>query len=369
METDKTLYRVSDGTGPSVHACYDICPESPDGTRVVYFRFENDAPGPGDIVLHERQAGGHHTIGRSPRGTTHAGARQQWADPERVLWSEVDVVGPHVMVYALPGDTLQPLDGACDTVSAEHNRTLYHSSLLREFGWDPSEEAVWSLDLATGNVDTFIIREQALEAHPHVDGLVPEQMRFWHSRWSPDGSQLFVVFTNTLAASDNPGEVPQVTSLMLADADGTNLRYLWPCGEDPTWTPDGRSIHAHEYGPLRPEAGNPPAGHSREERGEQILVMRPLDGSEPTVLQRGPGRHSSLCPHGSRLITEVVQQDTAEIRLYEAPGDEPENYEVLVSYAAQKTGIHGHPAWSRDGERVYFNGRREGTVQLYCVEI
>lgn len=378
MESERAIHRISDGTGRSVHAYYDICPESPDGTRVVYFRFEGDAPGTGDIVMHERRGGRHQVIGRSPRGTAQAGARQQWAGRERVLWSEVDESGPCVMVYDLPGNALHEFAGACDTFSPAQNRTLYHSNLLRQLGDEPDEEAVWSLQLGSGDVDTFITREQALAVHPEAEGLVPEHMKFQHAKWSPDGTQFFVVFTNILVARENPGEVPQVKSLMLADADGANLRYLWPCGGHPTWTADGRGIYAHEYGPLGPEPDTIWVGRTPEERGEPICVLRTPGGGDPVLLQRGPGCHSSLSPDGGRLVTDVMHPDDrggadVELRLFDVPCESPDDYEVLVRFhmpdTSRATGAHAHPAWSPDGRRIYFDGTRNGTVQLYSLEL
>jgi hypothetical protein len=76
--------QISRGAEFAVHNYFHVCPESPDGTRVVYSAFPG---GPGadrhadcEVILCDRDGTNHAVIGRARNAGHHRGAHPTWID-------------------------------------------------------------------------------------------------------------------------------------------------------------------------------------------------------------------------------------------------------------------------------------------------
>ena len=173
--------------------------------------------------------------------------------------------------------------------------------------------------------------------------------------WSHDGSRFFVVFTNQ---PGKPRDGEAVKSLLLADADGSNLRHLTEFGIAPMWGPDDAFVYTVD----------------RQSDGLNAIVAHPVDGSASYPIVSLPlGRHSTLSLDGEHVVTDVFdwpEPGRGAILLYDvSTGDHTELARFGMPDTSHVTGVHAHPALSRDGKRVYFSVGEQNEPHLYAIEL
>lgn len=349
MESDRPVTQIS-GDAPTIHAYYDLCPESPDGQWVTYFEFAGDVPGAGRVIVARPDGSESRAIAEAPSGSAHNGALQQWAGDGHVVFSSPGEGPATSAVVPVGGGPPREVPGAVRMVHPQ-------GSLALASPGRPAD-AVCLIDLERGQARRLLGVDDALAVHPEADRIEkPEVLIFMNSKWSPDGGRFLTVFNNEGYRRRHP-ELRRVKSLLVADADGSGLQYLKEFGHHPMWSPDGAFVHSYD----------------RRDGGGQDLVAQPLGGQEAQAMLRGAlGVHGTLSPGGQRLITDVYdwpEAGRAAILRYDlTTGD----YDVLVRVAlpdtTHRTGCHPHPVFSRDRKRVYFNSTESGVPRLYAIEL
>ena len=363
MRSDYPITQVSDpNVASALHAYFDLCPESPDGQRVTYFAFDGQRPGPGRVMICRRDGSGQRALARAPWGKANEGAKQQWIGDEAVAF--------HMLKDGPPRSVLAPLDGGQPRVlprpirsySPATGMALAHS--LSAQGFEDGEAAVYLMDVERGTVDVLFSVGDVLGAHPMAEDILadpdtdPRMLYFKKPEWSHDGCRFFFVFTNA-QEGPRPEKGIFVKSLYVASAAGSGLRYLGEFGRAPMWGPgDG---YVYTVDPM-------------DEAGNRTVVAHPTDGSDPyPLLPRIEGTHANLSPNGRRIAIDVFGWPTlgrAAIWLYAAPSGE---HVVAAEFGApdrsHATGVHPHPAWSRDGKRVYFAAGENNVPRLYAIDV
>jgi hypothetical protein len=359
VESDYQIIQISDKqVSSAVHAYFDLCPESPDGQEVTYFGFDDQRPGPGQVMACHRDGTAHQIVGRAPRGGANGGALQQWVGKDLIAYrSRVDG-NAMTQVVSLADGSVRSIPGALRMFSPVNGLGLYASRHAARSGVERSDEAVYSLELESGESRPLFTMADVVELHPLADSFTEEDpVHFTHTKWSHDGTQMFAVVTNEMYIWRG-GKSKLIKSLVLASADGSDLRYLTEFGHHPMWGPGDAFLHTFDRLP----------------EGGQAFVAHPLDGSAPySIFPEAPGVHPSFDPAGQYVVTDVFrwpEPGQGAILLYDVSSGE---YQVLSRFATpdttHETGVHPHPVWSRDGKRVYFNVAETNVPHLYAIDL
>ena len=363
IDSDCPIIRLSDPSAWTIHCYFDITPESPGGRRVAMFRIAPDKAS-GQVLVVNADGTDRREVGEpivAPMGPNwhHGEAAQQWLDDRRIVHNRVRADGrPISAIVDVDTGELRTLDVTVRMIhpSRPLGITSSHEMNLGT-GGDGEPQAVFKVDLDSGAVRRLFDVNDVLAIHPLAEVARRYDMRFKHTKWSPDGTRFLVVFHNEHLRDVHRGP-DRVKSIILADADGGTLRYLGEFGHHPMWSPDGRDVLTYE----------------RRADGGQSLVARPADGGERrTLLDPAPGAHGSLDPAATTLVTDTVPGpgggDGAVFTLDLATGARRTLATFTHPPISLDHRVHPHPAWSRDGRRVYFNAAPDGTAQVFAVEV
>ena len=363
MQSDFAVDQVSDGPGAAVHAYFDICPESPDGDRFVYFSFPGAFPGPGRMVVADADATGHRAVGPVLPGVAHTGARQLWVDNDTVAGGRIGADGPETVLVSVDTGESRAVAGVLRMASPAGDLGLTSSQEVRRLNVEPEEEAVHLMHLGSGRLERLFALEDMLALHPMRDEIPDGERRYLavkHTKWSTDGARFLVVFTNLpflrKCADLSAVRSPAVKSLFVANADGSGLRYVGEFGSHPFWG-DASAIWS--------------VGHDKEGATVEALSA---NGGEPRILaRRVPGSHVALSPDGARLVMDVFQRPAPGFGQVWTLDMRTDERTLLVTLAtpdlAHQTGCHPHPVWSQDGGAVYFNAAEDGVPHVHRVRL
>lgn len=198
-----------------------------------------------------------------------------------------------------------------------------------------------------------------LAVHPEQEKVAGLHFGIKKPLFSPDGKHLSFVLSNNPYRHASGAAEPRRHELFLADADGSNLRYLCPFVTHPSWHPTGEAFCALVHDP----------------EGELAFGLYPPNGSAHTYWRHPALRsgHPSIQPAYHRYLVNDqfdARRGVAGLWLYSL-GDWSEQCVVEAEYTdySNDNGTHLHPAWSPDGRAVYFNSAHLGPAQVYRLEI
>jgi Tol biopolymer transport system component len=339
QQIETSLKPISSGYDFAVLNYFHVFPDSVDGEQVAYSRFPNgpgkENSGPCDVMVCDRDGGNQRQVGSSQSARHHRGACPTWIEKKRLAYEDEGTV--HI-VDVTNGERVS-FPGGVDN---------YSPALGKIFFCDNREgsKTVCSVDVSSGKLDTLVRMEQMARFAPL--GGVPFSQQVWrfaHAYVTPDGSKIaFAVFNRA----------PQEAFVFLADPDGANVR---PFGPKPMhWTfYDNDSFFGHD-----------------DKRDIKDTFMRrwDLEGNILEVLS-GPGCHGTISPDRQWIVTESwYRSDPVEIYLYRRGEVQPRR--ILAEMAPTwRLQAHVHPAFSRDGKRVFFNYNAPGGrgSQVVCYDL
>jgi Tol biopolymer transport system component len=203
---------------------------------------------------------------------------------------------------------------------------------------------------------------------------------------SPNGKQI-VFISNRIITETNPtGDF----EIFVMNSDGSDVRQLTSNGAEdswPRWSPNGRWIAFHsnvdgnfEIYVIRPDGKDltrvteyagldqypewSPNGNQLAIRRDTDLYLIDLDGSNPIQLTAGTtgfNQMASWSPDGKQLAFLSNRLGYGSVFVTDADGNNQINLTPKPDDVPASAWGSRAPAWSRNGQYIYFTGRRPVT--------
>lgn len=360
---DVTIRPVAPMAGRhTIHSYYLTNPESPDGTRVLYFVSTTVDGHRGDLMVRDRASGQETVVARNiDTEDAHRAACQQWiSNGRRVAYHDVKDGRWRVHVVDLAtGD---------NRVMAEDRQLCFGRAVDDElpiYGchWNPGAyRDLQFLNAATGEIRTVMTIADVEQRYgawlAREFGGRPTSIFFPHI--SPDGQRVFF----KMSAPGPDGAANNFRSKNASHRQGTVvfdlvrrqpvfMREQWG---HPGWFPDSRRMIEASNTVLNTDAGGP-------------AVKIP-------DLPHLPGDHPAVSPDGKLFV-----KDGALVLTGGAPGEwgvvvcdvRGRSFQILHRFdnsggARSWRRNHPHPIFSADSRRIYFNVNAGDWTQLYVAE-
>jgi len=368
MQSNCSITRITPAGRPAIHSYYDVCPESPDGSRLVFTQFtQGTVPGPARPMIAAIDGDDPTPLAEPGDAIGHVGRYPMWLGDDRVAYK---------------AGSLEETAGWF-THDLATGASPHHPGGLRQFHTGVGRGTVQlvtqddnphGMRNAIGVVDDHgrevgrFTTADARAAHPDPDTLPPvETLNMMNAKWSPDGSRFFAVFTDEIYRKRLTDPPPKFKCLVVADPDGQNVRFLSDFTHHPGWSPDGKDAIAM----LARTEG---ATQGPAQTGDQDLVAYDADtGVKRTLLERVAGVHGTITPDGRWFIIDEFNSPAKGQGTIVRWDLQTAQREVLVTFNhtawSHGNGHHPHPVLSRDGSAIYFNAMDDSVCQVYCLTL
>ena len=341
-----------------IHSYFNTCPESPDGSKILYFSSTTREAHHGNVCIRDRKTGEEKVL--SPEmdvEDAHRVACQQWVSN-----------GKRVVYHGERGGEWQV---ACYDLVADKEKVLAHGQLscwgrpdmdlvpLYSPHWNPgTHRDLDLLNVASGEIQTVLKVDQVKEAYPawYAKNFEGKTTSIFFPILSPDATRVF--FKMAVAGNGDPRSkgASDRQGLVCYSLKDKNFLYMHEKWGHPSWHPDKQTIV--EAGNLLFDSNN---GHF-----ERIPGVPPFRGDHP-----------SASPDGKLIVTDTTlekfggKETEWGVVLFNSKGND---YLILHRFdnshgATSWRRSHPHPVFSADGRRIYFNVSSGPWTQLHVAEV
>ncbi len=396
--TGKTLCpiaRITPDDGFYIHTFYDVCPWSPSQRYVACLRMPRQDRPPewqdrADVCVIDLKDRTIQTVYSTSAFGMQTGAQVQWGATDRFLYfndkterakgqatgirldwqsgqaEELD--GP---VYSLASDESAAISFNLDLIN--HTQAGYGCAVapdhrLKLSSRAATDQGLWYTDLATNRTRLLLSLAQIYEAIPDKDAHKGLDFYLFHSKFNPQGTRIMQVVRMRDPKTAIPSYVYPI--LITFARDGSDIRIAIPWqkwklgGNHPNWLPDGERILMN----LKID-------------NVMRLCMTRYDGSDfhlvsKTILGSG---HPSFEKTIRYIFTDAytgepmaLANGEVPLRLIDTRADRETTVANMYTLGKQDQSIlrlDPHPAWSRDGKQLCFNGAPDGRRQIFIADI
>jgi len=341
----------------TIHSYFNTCPESPDGSKVLFYASTTREGHEGELRILERATRREHVIARNVTvEDAHRVACQQWVSGgKRVAFH--DLRDGRWLVAVVDVETGQ-------------ERLLVRD---RQLGWgQPSGNVVpvygchWNpnshtdlelVNVETGAVEKVVTASAVRETYPESVSrrYGDRRISIFFPVLSPDQKRVFFKLSTPGGGDFRSSKASIRWGLVCRDLDESRFLFIHGKWGHPAWHPDSHTI-------IQPNG----------------ILIDSNTGSLRRIpdLPRFRGSHPSVSPDGQLFVTDTMLE-----ALGGAKGEwgivvgrmEGGDYVIVHRFdnsrgARSWRRSHPHPVFSPNGKRIYFNTNSTAWTRLYVAE-
>jgi hypothetical protein len=386
---------VTPDDGFYIHTFYDVCPFSPSERYLACLRlpFQDRLPDWRDqadvcvIDLKERTI---QTVYSTSAFGMQTGAQVQWGKTDRYLYfnDKSDKAGGHAVAIRLEWETgrAEEFEGPIYHIAPDESAVISFNLDLINHVQDgygcvvkpeqklslptgaARDQGLWRTDLRTKKKKLLVSLADIYEALPDKNIYQGLAFYLFHSKYNPQGTRIMqVVRARDPESKEGAYKWGILTTF---DADGSNIRVavspqFWKRGgHHPNWHPDGRRLLMN----LTPE-------------DKLRFCLFRYDGSDFRVIGSdllGSG-HPAFEKTGRFICTDSYPREPVAgpgeevpIRLIDTVRNREQKVTTMFALGSVNPSVlrlDPHPAWSRDGRKICFNGAPDGRRQVFVADL
>jgi Tol biopolymer transport system component len=337
---------ISPTNADAVISYFQQCPESPDGKKAAFTIFHS--PDSMEVVIKIMATGEIISIAKIKGQARHSGAHPVWANNETLIYgspSEYEIYHHNIE----SGKATKYVGGQISDYSEKNKKLLFINK-----NSDRGKVGIYVLDFSTNTSKCLVSVQDVALLKDEIGTKNPvEYWRIDHPYWSPDGKKINFQIKTAKDQSTRKNDY-----IFYADENGRDIYFIGRKPMHVQWW-DNNSVFGHDW----------------QDKMDFHMRRYDLKGKMLEELS-GPGCHGAVSPNRNWIVTESwYGSDPIKVFLYQKGETVPAK--LLFQQQAVVNGIkfwelrsHIHPAFSRDGKSVYFNGQgSDGKSKVWCYDL
>lgn len=337
---------VSPLKADAVISYFQQCPESQDGKNMAFTIFH--PPDSMEVVVKNINSGFIKSINKIKGQARHSGTHPVWADSETLIYgspSEYEIYHHNIntgKIKKYAGGQISDYSGVNNTLLFINKKT--NNGLV----------GIYALNFTTNESKCLVSVKDLVPLKKEMDTKNPvEHWRLDHPYWSPDAQKI-----NFQIKTKKDKSTREDDYIFYCSASGENIHFIGKKPMHVQWW-NNESVFGHDW----------------FDKMDYHMRRYDLQGNMVEEIS-GPGCHGAVSPNRQWVVTESwYGSDPIKVFLYKRGKKEPTK--LLFEQAAVVNGIefwkvrsHIHPAFSRDGKKVYFNGQgKDGKSKVWCYDL
>ena len=362
----------------TIHSYFNTCPESPDGTRVLFYSSTAKDGHRGEVVIRDRKTGEEKVLATNINAEdAHRVACQQWVSG-----------GKRVVFH---GERDGEWFVGCVDLDTMKERVLARGQLA---GWgQPDADIVplysphWKpgahpdldlINVVTGEKTTPVTVDALKQAYPEwfAKTFGEQKPSIFFPILSPNLERVF--FKMALATGEDPRSTKASArqGLICYGLAEKKFLYMNPKWGHPSWQPDSRHITEMHYTTYDSNDGSVKMNPGMPTKASRAKTSADGNAAPAFPMRDVSGDHPSVSPDGKLVVTDTIMTSFGGARnewgvvLADTKG----TGQIVLHHFGNSQGAkswrvsHPHPVFSADGKRIYFNVSDGEFTRLHVAE-
>ena len=362
----------------TIHSYFNTCPESPDGTRVLFYSSTAKDGHRGEVCIRDRKTGEEKVLAKNINAEdAHRVACQQWVSGgERVVFH---------------GERDGEWFVGCVDLDTAKERILARGQLA---GWgQPDADIVplysphWKpgahpdldlINVATGEKTTPVTVDALKQAYPEwfAKTFGEQKPSIFFPILSPNLERIF--FKMALATGEDPRSTNASArqGLICYSLAEKKFLYMNPKWGHPSWQPDSRHITEMHYTVFDSDDGSVKMNPGMPTKASRAKASADGNAAPVFAMRDVSGDHPSVSPDGKLVVTDTIMTsfDGTRTEWGVVLADTRGTGQIVLHHFDNSHGAkswrvsHPHPVFSADGKRIYYNVSDGEFTRLHVAE-